>query len=83
MIATSGALMLRFPPASKQRKSQVTETDGERVSAKDAADYIATLADELAGLAADNGLDVLRYLLEMARDEAKSVARTEPAPFEP
>ncbi|MFC6493442.1 hypothetical protein [Ancylobacter dichloromethanicus] len=49
---------------------------------QDAADYIATLADELAGMAANNGLDVLRYLLEMARDEAHSVARAQPETHE-
>ncbi|GLK71771.1 hypothetical protein KHC23_13365 [Ancylobacter dichloromethanicus] len=60
----------------------MTETDRERAPVQDAADYIATLADELAGMAANNGLDVLRYLLEMARDEAHSVARAQPETHE-
>lgn len=41
---------------------------------REAASYIADLADELAGLATGPHMEVLRYLLEMARDEAKTIA---------
>lgn len=42
--------------------------------AREAAEYIATLAHELATMAAAQKLDLLRYLLEMARDEARTNA---------
>ncbi|WP_428029912.1 hypothetical protein [Ancylobacter sp.] len=58
----------------------MTDEDRQRVPLQDAAEYIATLADELATMAASNRLDVLRFLLEMARDEAHSVARAEHTP---
>ncbi|TCK27953.1 hypothetical protein EV667_1948 [Ancylobacter aquaticus] len=60
----------------------MTDNDWARAPAKDAADYIATLAHELAAMAAQNRLDVLRYLLEMARDEARSVVGAELEPRE-
>ena len=40
-----------------------------------AARYIALLADELAKLAARNGLETLGYILEMARLEADQVGK--------
>jgi len=40
-----------------------------------AAQYIATLTQELAQLARRNGLDTLSYILEMARLEADQVAK--------
>lgn len=52
----------------------VTETGRGGTSERDAANYIAALANELANLAAGHNLDVLRYLLEMARDEAQAIS---------
>ena len=43
-------------------------------SQREAADYIATLAAELAALAGAQKLTTLRYLLEMARQEADQIA---------
>lgn len=63
--------------AIQQRTPDVTDNDCVRAPEKDTADYIATLAHELADMAAKSRLDVLRYLLEMARDEARSVVRAE------
>ncbi len=40
-----------------------------------AAQYIATLTQELAQLARRNGLDTLSYILEMARLEADQAAK--------
>ena len=40
-----------------------------------AAQYIATLTQELAQLARRNGPDTLSYILEMARLEADQVAK--------
>ena len=39
------------------------------------AQYIASLADEMARMAERNRLDTLRYLLEMARQEAEQIAK--------
>jgi hypothetical protein len=40
------------------------------------ADFVATFTTELAELARRQGLDTLGYILEMARLEAESVARS-------
>ena len=40
-----------------------------------AADYIATLADELAQIAKRHGLESLGHILEMATLEAKQVSK--------
>lgn len=60
----------------------MTDNEYAPVPATEAADYIATLAHELAAMAARSRLDVLRYLLEMARDEARSVVRADLEPRE-
>jgi HEAT repeat protein len=39
------------------------------------ANYVATISADLAGIARRTGLETLRYLLEMVRLEAESVAR--------
>lgn len=54
--------------------SSVTDTNRDSSLAREAAEYIATLAQELATMAAAQRLDLLRYLLEMARDEARMIA---------
>ena len=41
---------------------------------RDAAAYLASMLEELASLAQNNGLPVLAYLLDMALAEAKAVA---------
>ena len=52
----------------------MTDDDPMRVSVREAADYIASLTQELAVLAARNQMDMLRYLLEMACMEARELA---------
>ncbi|QFR32193.1 hypothetical protein [Ancylobacter sp. TS-1] len=52
----------------------MTDTNRDSSLAREAAEYIATLAQELATMAAAQRLDLLRYLLEMARDEARMIA---------
>lgn len=46
-------------------------------SRSDAARYIAAMAGELARMAGHHNLSVLRYLLELAREEANSVTLSE------
>jgi len=43
-----------------------------------AADYIASVVDELARLAKSHNLDALAYILDMARMEANQVASSGP-----
>jgi len=45
--------------------------------------YIASLAEELARLAKRNNLDMLAYILEMARLEADQISRRWSAPESP
>ncbi|MCS0505267.1 hypothetical protein [Ancylobacter mangrovi] len=53
----------------------MNEIDRHADRTRETADYIATLAHELSELADTTDLAVLRYLLEMARDEARAAAR--------
>lgn len=55
----------------------MTETDHAPVRPRETADYIAAMAHELATIAAGSDMDVLRYLLEMARDEARAISVAE------
>jgi hypothetical protein len=43
---------------------------------RNAAQYIASLADEMARIAKRNRLETLCYLLEMARQEADQIAKS-------
>ncbi|WP_371345909.1 hypothetical protein [Ancylobacter sp. IITR112] len=58
----------------------MTDDDPERTPVREAADYIASLTEELATLAARNRLEILSYLLEMACMEARDVASRESEP---
>jgi hypothetical protein len=72
------------PSGSRRRNARVQETQTEQISggepayirepAKDAAsvaEYIASIAAELAGMAGAARLDMLTYFLNMARLEAE------------
>ncbi len=61
-------------------RPDVTDDDPERTPVREAADYIASLTEELATLAARNRLEILSYLLEMACMEARDVASRESEP---
>ena len=58
-------------------RSLVNEHPHER-RIRDKASYIADMARELAFLASEHELAILRYLLKMASDEALSVATPPP-----
>jgi len=47
----------------------------ENGHSSEAADYIASLADELARLAKSHNLDALAYILDMARLEADQMSK--------
>ena len=52
-----------------------TEAPDDKLTPDSAARYIASLTEELAKLAARNGLETLGYILEMARLEADEVGK--------
>ena len=49
--------------------------DGSDLTRREAADYIATLVDELKSIAQAAGLPLIAYLLAMAKKRRKSSAR--------
>lgn len=57
----------------------MTNNDPAQMTVREAAEYIASLTQELATLANRNKLDMLSYLLEMACIEAREMARSQPA----
>jgi hypothetical protein len=69
--------MLRFPVPATAASSTVHETVRDRsAGTRETATYIAALVGELAEMADASRMPVLRYLLEMARDEAHTIAST-------
>jgi hypothetical protein len=62
-----GAVRTSMRASIKERPS------GDQIAA---ASYIATLAAELGTIAHRNGLETLRYLLDMARLEAENLTRS-------
>ena len=59
------------------RKFEVNAKDNpapEPMGRPKAAAYIAALSTEMIGIARENGLDALAYLLDMARLEAARIA---------
>jgi hypothetical protein len=57
----------------------IREHDSEETPGA-AAEYIASLVDELAQLAKRNGLDALSYILDMARLEANQFSKDSSQP---
>ncbi|WGD30963.1 hypothetical protein AncyloWKF20_03750 [Ancylobacter sp. WKF20] len=52
----------------------MNEQPCDHCRSRDTASYIADMARELAGLASERDLVILRYLLQMASEEARSIA---------
>jgi hypothetical protein len=63
--------------ARKVKMSDRDEKDGSNggETPDSVALYIGSLTDELAKIARRNGLDMLGYILEMARLEAEQIAK--------
>ncbi|WAC26675.1 hypothetical protein [Ancylobacter sp. SL191] len=57
----------------------MNEQPHDHCRSRDTASYIADMARELAGLASERDLAILRYLLQMASEEARAIAGL-PAP---
>ncbi len=62
---------------SAMDRPSATDRNRDPINERDAAAYIATITRELAVLAEGAGMEVLKYLLEMARDEAQAIALEE------
>lgn len=54
--------------------SLVNEPTPDHCRSRETASYIADMARELASLANERELAILRYLLQMASEEARSIA---------
>lgn len=52
----------------------MNEQPRDHCRSRDTASYIADMARELAGLASERDLVILRYLLQMASEEARAIA---------
>lgn len=72
-VALREAPVLPFAEARPTCRRALTNSDRDPPP-RDTASYIAAIVGELAGLAAGPRMEVLRYLLEMARDEARGIA---------
>ena len=81
--ATGGSGQRRGPPSASAGKSNPNgepayfASDPDR-SAAAVARYVALLSGEMAVMARSANLDMLTYLLDMARAEAELIARTPP-----
>ena len=64
-VTTKGERVCRNAP---DRKGPINGSDLTR---REAADYIATLVDELKSIAQAAGLPLIAYLLAMAKEEAQ------------
>jgi hypothetical protein len=51
------------------------EAERDAAGAPEAAEYIASLADELARLAKSHDLEALAFILDMARMEADQISK--------
>jgi hypothetical protein len=58
-------------PRSRKAPDRNDPIDGSDLTRREAADYIATLVDELKSIAQAAGLPLIAYLLAMAKEEAQ------------
>jgi hypothetical protein len=59
------------PRSRKAPGSEGPPINGSDMTRREAADYIATLVDELKSIAQAAGLPLIAYLLAMAKEEAQ------------
>ena len=62
--------MERPGPGTRARRDG-SPTNGSDMTRREAADYIATLVEELKSIAQAAGLPLIAYLLAMAKEEAQ------------
>ena len=58
-------------PRSRKAPDRKDPINGSDLTRREAADYIATLVDELKSIAQAAGLPLIAYLLAMAKEEAQ------------
>ena len=58
-------------PGPGKRPKEKAPINGSEMTRREAADYIATLVDELKSIAQAAGLPLIAYLLAMAKEEAQ------------
>ena len=58
-------------PRFRKAPDRKDPIDGSDLTRREAADYIATLIDELKSIAQAAGLPLIAYLLAMAKEEAQ------------
>lgn len=58
-------------PRFRKAPDRKDPIDGSDLTRREAADYIATLVDELKSIAQAAGLPLIAYLLAMAKEEAQ------------
>ena len=58
-------------PRSRKAFEREGPINGSEMTRREAADYIATLVDELKSIAQAAGLPLIAYLLAMAKEEAQ------------
>lgn len=61
----------RGPRSRNPLRRYGSSTDGSDMTRREAADYIATLVEELKSIAQAAGLPLIAYLLAMAKEEAQ------------
>ena len=59
------------PASEKANEAPRSRINGSDLTRREAADYIATLVDELKSIAQAAGLSLIAYLLAMAKEEAQ------------
>jgi hypothetical protein len=62
-------------PRSRNAPDQKGPINGSDLTRREAADYTATLVDELKSIAQAAGLPLIAYLLALAKEEAQVEAR--------
>jgi hypothetical protein len=71
------------PRSRNARRKDGSPTNGSDMTRREAADYIATLIEELKSIAQAAGLPLIAYLLAMAKEEAQleRAPRMKPGPL--
>ena len=59
------------PRSSNALRGEGSPVNGSDMTRREAADYIATLVEELKSIAQAAGLPLIAYLLAMAKEEAQ------------
>ena len=70
-MANRGQKKQNGAPRSRKAPEREGPINGSEMTRREAAEYIATLVDELKSIAQAAGLPLIAYLLAMAKEEAQ------------